>query len=107
MKENTSIEEARELVQLGINVELADMYYKKSGASFVLTEIPSPSKYSDVANASDVPCWSIGNIQQLYDICFIDDSVDKYERMFSDDVIELFVEDCRNNKFNFSILDNE
>lgn len=99
----TSIEQENELLQAGVPADTADCYYGKDGIIHDKESMPT-----SLIQSMGLPlCWSIGNIQQIYDICYVGENTDKYDKMFADNVIELFVADCKNNMLDFSLIGNE
>ena len=98
---NTSIEQSQLLMGLDLPVSSADGYWGKDSSVHEMNEeIP----LSLIISSGCTPCWSIGNLQQLYEICWNNIDISVFDRMFADDVISCFIEDAQNGYLDFTRL---
>ena len=56
----TSIEQSQKLIELGINITTADMYYVKHSLENYYSPIPLIGKYSEIHN--QIPAWSLSSL---------------------------------------------
>lgn len=101
---NTTIEQSNLLIELRLPSDSCDCYFKYEDGDYNVVVLPPHEKFSTIAGENDVPCWTDGNLQQIYDICWNNPEINKYERMFSEHVILSFIEDCENNNLDFTRL---
>lgn len=64
----TTQEQAQKLLDLGVPVDSADMYYKHTVLKpYIFNDNCLFSVYSKVENI--IPCWSVGQLIKIYLIC--------------------------------------
>ena len=79
------------LIDLGLPVDTADCYYNKLGA---LSVIPEYSNFSNFCDKTDIPCWSVGRLIEIYNKCINDTkdsiSIPKNHIVLQEVLIEFF-----------------
>lgn len=64
----TTPEQSQKLLDLGVSVDSADMYYKHTALKpYIFNDNCLFSMYSKVENIT--PCWSVGQLIKIYLIC--------------------------------------
>lgn len=80
MKHYTTIEESKKLLEIGIPVESADMYYCYSMdikiEEFDYDETPTIIDDVNKADVYDIPCWSLNALLEL-----MPKSINKYDEL--------------------------
>jgi len=69
----TTIEQSKRLLELGVPKNSANHYYGKDGK---IHYIDGTIPYSLLWETGCTPCWSVGRLMEIYEIC----SGKKYER---------------------------
>jgi len=62
----TTIEQSKRLLELGVPKNSANHYYGKDGK---LHYIDGAIPYSLLWETGCTPCWSVGRLMEIYDIC--------------------------------------
>ena len=61
----TSIEQSKKLIELGLNIETADMRYEKECKEAILGFNTVAYEYSKGYSVPYIPCWSIGALMEM------------------------------------------
>ena len=59
----TDLIQSKKLIELGIDVNTADMYYTKHSIENYYSPIPFLGKYSKIQD--EIPCWSLTALEKL------------------------------------------
>ena len=62
----TTPKQSKMLLELGVPIYSADLYYNKFGA---LEAIPEYRNFSEFCDSTDIPCWSVGRLIEICKIC--------------------------------------
>ena len=62
-KDCTSVEQSRELIELGIDKTTSDMHYDKHSLEDYYSPIPIIGKYSEIHD--QLPCWSLSALLEI------------------------------------------
>lgn len=68
----TTHEQSKRLLELGVPVDSADCYYRNFASSRVRL-IPNIRETDDkfcIDTNILIPCWSVGRLMEIFDICF-------------------------------------
>lgn len=104
----TTQEQSKKLLELGLPADSADCVYelKQVGTKMIMSNIPDiiPNTMKLTWNDKRIPCWSVGKLQEIFDIC----NEDYIERSMSyriEYMIALFELEKDNDMLNFSKLE--
>ena len=61
----TTIEQSRQLLEVGLDPETSDMFYLGLGGITDYVEEPTVGKYKIFPDRVDLPCWSLGKLLDL------------------------------------------
>ena len=64
----TTQEQAIKLLEIGVPKNSADGYYDSDGDLFVFNADRSAKEFFE-KNPSYIPCWSVGRLEEIFDIC--------------------------------------
>ena len=64
----TTQEQAIKLLEIGVPKNSADGYYDSDGDLFVFNADRSAKEFFE-KNPSCIPCWSVGRLEEIFDIC--------------------------------------
>ena len=74
----TSLEQSKKLIELGIDVETADMYWWTYSKKYYRAAMED----GDFNKESDIPAWSLAALLSVLPTSTIDSSDDHYFRMY-------------------------
>ena len=69
-KNFTTVEQSKRLLEMGIPADSADM--------FRIREDTLPIVKAGYESNVEFPCWSIGRLMEIFDLCYIDEPNDEY-----------------------------
>ena len=79
----TTLEQSKRLLEFGVSADSADCYWRKDkhGNLSYVSIIPSGGKLDEM----DVPCWSVGRLIEIYEICV----GERFERRANQSTLQL------------------
>ena len=102
----TTPEQSKRLLELGVPADSADLYYQDYGSiPMVVWTLTQPR---DLRRGILKPCWSVGRLMEIYDICRYYDG--DYDEVYGKETyIETFIsaieEAILDDMFDFSKLE--
>ena len=66
----TTIEQSKRLLELGLPKDTADMYYSAICFGGMYDKNPSVCATGTFSGYIDLPCWSVGRLIEMFEICF-------------------------------------
>lgn len=105
----TTPEQSKMLLELGVPADSADQVYYDDIMWGAHEFIPNDRTYSEIVAGYEnisIPCWSVGRLMEIYDICVIEDTGSWANYTARLNYMNYLVASFETSKFDFSKLED-